>query len=127
MALHKVVIHKMQGQSPLVVLGLLGEGVGEPRKASHMHPHREVVPLNVRGRNIVGVRYAPNRGANRFRDDHRAILGVSAFEWYPSVNLDLGPVVGAGEQGFDRVNVGAEAIRRNFGLPATLCARQGHG
>src|SRR5579862_5497444 len=40
------------------VLQLLGEGVGQPRESSHPHPHRQVLPLDVAGRNVVGVRVA---------------------------------------------------------------------
>src|SRR6266511_2915770 len=45
----EVVVHEMQANHRRVVLDLLGEPVGEAGKAAHAHPHRQVLPLDVRG------------------------------------------------------------------------------
>lgn len=52
-----------------VVFELLGEGIGEPGEPAHVHPHGEVVPLNVGCRNVVPIRVAIDLG----------LLGSGAF------------------------------------------------
>src|ERR1700722_2242293 len=79
-----------------------------------MHPHREVVPLNVRRRYMVRVGSAPNRGTDNVRNDHRRILGVGALERDATVNLDLVAMVGARKERFDRLVIDAEAVGRDL-------------
>ena len=53
----EVVVHEVEADRVRVVLDLLGEAVGQAREASHSHPHREVLTLDV-GRadeRVVGI------------------------------------------------------------------------
>lgn len=51
----EIVVHEIERQRENVVVELLAESVGEPGEAPHRHTHREVVPLDVRGRNMLAV------------------------------------------------------------------------
>ena len=45
----EVIEHEIQGYRVHVILDLLTEGVREPGKAAHVHPHRQVSALDVAG------------------------------------------------------------------------------
>ena len=62
MNLAEVVIHEVQRDGMRVHFDLLGEGIGQPGKSAHVHPHREVLPLDVAGRDVPFVRVACDRG-----------------------------------------------------------------
>ena len=51
----KIVIHEIERQRVLVILQLLGKSIRQSREPSHQHAHREVLPLNVAGRNVLVV------------------------------------------------------------------------
>lgn len=57
----EVVVHEMQGQGVFEVLDLLREGVGQSGEPAHLHPHREVLPLGVTGRDVPEVGIALDR------------------------------------------------------------------
>ena len=52
----EVVIHEVQGHCVPQVVDLLRERVGQPREPAHGHPHREVQPFDVAGRDVLGIR-----------------------------------------------------------------------
>jgi hypothetical protein len=54
----EVVSHEMQRNHMNMVFDLLAKRVRQPREAAHVHPHREVLPLNVAGADMVGIRRA---------------------------------------------------------------------
>lgn len=49
------VVHEVQRDRVGVVRDFLAEGVRQPGKPPHAHPHREVLPLDKAGRNRGGV------------------------------------------------------------------------
>ena len=46
MNLREVVIGKVDRHSVSMVLDLLGEAIGQPGEAAHVHPHGEILSLN---------------------------------------------------------------------------------
>ena len=54
----EVVVHVVEGNGGLVVGELLGEAVRESGKPTHLHPHREVLPLHERRGNVFEARAA---------------------------------------------------------------------
>ena len=51
-----VVVDGVKRDGTGMVLQLLREGVGQPSEATHAHSHREVVALDIAGRDVGGVR-----------------------------------------------------------------------
>lgn len=47
MNLHEVVDHEIEANGVHVVLQLFAERIGQPGKAAHAHPHRQIGPLYV--------------------------------------------------------------------------------
>jgi hypothetical protein len=43
----EIVIHHVERDRISVVFDLLGESVGQPSEAAHVHPHREILALYV--------------------------------------------------------------------------------
>src|SRR5260221_516738 len=58
---NKVVVHVEQRNAVHVVLNLLREGISEPSKTAHVHAHREILSLDVAGRNVQWVGCAENQ------------------------------------------------------------------
>src|SRR5260370_5680382 len=88
----EVVIHEVQRQRVLVILNLLGERIREPGETSHVHPHGEVLPLNVTSRNVIPVGI-PDDGRCNSADTLR---GTVARFWplrFVAVQLDQHRVV----------------------------------
>src|SRR5437868_6732882 len=54
----EVVVHEMKGDGGLEVVYFFAEGVGQPGKAPHAHPHSEVVPLYEARGDVTRVRVA---------------------------------------------------------------------
>ncbi len=54
----EVVMHIVNGDGRDVILNFLRERIGQPREAAHLHPHREILALNVARRNMLRVRIA---------------------------------------------------------------------
>ena len=48
----EIVVHVKQRDHRNVVLDLLGKGVSQPGKASHVHPHVEILSLYVAGADV---------------------------------------------------------------------------
>lgn len=72
----EIVMHVVNGNHRDVVFDFLGEGVCQSSKAAHRHPHSEILPFYVAGRNVTGIRIA---------DDPLA-LAANAFTG--AINLD---------------------------------------
>src|SRR6266567_1317713 len=49
----EVVVHVKQGDHSDVILNLLTEGVRQSCKSPHVHPHVEILSLNVAGRYVL--------------------------------------------------------------------------
>ncbi len=58
MDLAKVVMHVMERDCCRMVLKLFAEGIGQPRKPAHVHPHGEILPFHVRRGDMISVRIA---------------------------------------------------------------------
>jgi len=51
----EVPIHEMNRYGVSVIVDLLRETIGEASKATHVHPHGEILPLYVAGADMLGV------------------------------------------------------------------------
>jgi hypothetical protein len=76
-----------------VVLKLLTEGVGEPGEAAHTHSHVQVLALDVRSRDVLGVRAAGNC-LRDCTDTSRGAVSSIRFK-IPAVDLNQRGVVDA--------------------------------
>ena len=56
----KVVDAEIQPERGFVVRPFLTEGIRQSRQPAILHPHAQVVPLNVARANLVGIRIAEN-------------------------------------------------------------------
>jgi hypothetical protein len=57
---HEIVVREVQGICGLEIFQLLAESVGQPRQPAHLHPARQILPLDIRDRNHVHVRQSDN-------------------------------------------------------------------
>jgi len=83
---HKVVVHVEQRNRVHVILSFLAESVSQASEAPHVHPHGEVLALDVAGRNMLLVGVAKNGIARDAKTLRRAVT-VLAFR-IATVNLD---------------------------------------
>src|ERR1700722_4664665 len=51
----EMVVREIQGDSSLQMRQLLAERIREPRKSSHCHPDREVLPSDKASRNLLRI------------------------------------------------------------------------
>ena len=82
----EVVPHVPDRDHVRVVLNLLAERIGEPGKATHTHSHVEVLPFDVRSRNVLGVRVA-SHGLRDCADTSRGAVSGIAFK-VAAIDLD---------------------------------------
>ena len=86
----------------VVVLGLLREGIRQPREAAHLHPHREVLPLGVAGADVLRIGAGPQRGASQLQRTRRGCSVLARLSarrrFYQHGVIDIGT-----ERAFDRV------------------------
>jgi len=82
----EVVEHEVKRHRMPVVVDLLREGVGKPREPSHGHPHREVLPLDVACRDVLGVRIPGDRDRIHAKALCRAVARV--VRGFGPVDLD---------------------------------------
>jgi hypothetical protein len=52
---NEIVAHREQRDRMRLILDLLAESIGEPSKPASVHPHTEVRPFRVAGRNMLGI------------------------------------------------------------------------
>src|SRR5258708_4003761 len=52
---HEIAIHKVKGHGVGMIVDPLRESVREPSKAAHVHPHREVLALDVVGTYVLRI------------------------------------------------------------------------
>ena len=83
----KVVVREVDREGRSEILPLLGECVGKPGQAAHLHPHREVLPLDVGGADPVGKVGAALR--LRMRADQLDRLELDGFV---VLHKTMGPV-----------------------------------
>jgi hypothetical protein len=60
MVMAEVVPSEIESKRRLQVLPLLGESVSQARQSANLHPHREILPFNVRGTNPIQFGFSPN-------------------------------------------------------------------
>ena len=110
-----VVVRGVKGHRVPVVLDLLRERIGEPRETTNGHPHREVGPLDVTGRDVIAVRPAHDRLFDRSGTEGRAITALSFNRWR-LVNLVEHGIVNAAppKHFFDSYQIGTEPVGRKL-------------
>src|SRR2546429_1595470 len=74
-----VVNHEMECHRVSVVLNLLREGISQPSKAPRLHPKREVLPLDKRRTDVLGVGIAHDRFAVGARANGRTVATSRAM------------------------------------------------
>lgn len=57
----EIVVHSVKRNRACVVLDFLGESICQPSESPHCHPHREILAINVAGRDMLRVRVAHDR------------------------------------------------------------------
>src|ERR1039457_2263484 len=57
----KIIVHVVNGDRGDMVLNLFRVSVRQASEAAHVHPHGQVLPLNVTGRNVLRIGTASNR------------------------------------------------------------------
>jgi hypothetical protein len=83
---HKIVEHHVQADRRNVMVQILRERVREGRKAAHVHPHRQVLALNLAGADVPFIRLARDRVFLRAIADGGAVPRFSFAR--RTVNLD---------------------------------------
>lgn len=74
----EIIVREVQSDSGLQVRQLLAERIGQPRQAAKLHSHSEVLPFNVAGRDMGGVRVAlSNFGYNQ------SVIGLGEYRSSP--------------------------------------------
>jgi hypothetical protein len=56
----EVVVHVVESNRVLQILHFFGERIGQSRESAHSHSHRQILALNVAGRNVVVIGLAAN-------------------------------------------------------------------
>lgn len=118
-------MRKVQGDRRLQVFKLLAESVGEPCKSAHAHSHREVLPLDMAGRNMGLVRASRDHCARRACHARRGItarpdrFGIVKFNNLPVVNVRA-------ESPLDCVNVSRQGVGRKLDAIAQPLRKVGH-
>src|SRR5206468_3669350 len=81
----KVVMHIVERDGGNMILNLLAERIGQASEAPDLHPHREILPLNVAGADVLRV-----RGADlSFFAARRADSGAIALLRFGIISVDL--------------------------------------
>jgi len=88
----EVIVHEVKRQRVFMILNFLRERICQPREASHVHPHGEVLPFDVASRNVIPVGFSNNRGCNRADTLRRAVSSLCALRFVP-VQFDQHRVV----------------------------------
>lgn len=109
---NEVVMHVEDCQRGNVVLGLLGESIGEPGEPAHAHTHGEILALHIAGiRQLhiwladLGSLLAANAGGG-------AVAGLrDVLAWAPESLLNDGIVDIVRERRFDYPEVQPQAVR----------------
>src|SRR5689334_7254203 len=71
----EIVPHVEQGYLILMVLNLLGESIRQPGESAHLHPHGEVLTLNIAGADVLRIGIA----ADDVRFDAKTLRGAVAL------------------------------------------------
>ncbi len=109
----EVVPRVPQGDHVRVVLKLLTEGIRQAGKAPHTHSHVQVLPLDVRSRDVFGVGVAGD-GLRDRADTGRGAVSRIRFK-IPAVDLNQhGIVDAAAERILDSGQVHSVAVRRQL-------------
>ena len=108
----EIVVHVVKGDRGNVVFDLLREGIGKPGEAAHLHPHGEVLPLDVAGADMLRVR-VPDLGflfaSHAFS---RRIANLGGFAGTAAVELHQDGVINVSLEGrIDGGEVKSVAIR----------------
>ena len=71
----EIVMHVMECNGVFQILQLLAESVSQSSEPAHRHSHRQILALNVAGRNMPALRDTANYSLARTYADCRAIAG----------------------------------------------------
>jgi hypothetical protein len=110
----EIVIGEVQGNRGFQVRQLFAERIREPRKTPHRHPHGQVLPLHVAGRNFVGIGIAASHLGYNLRDPWWGVPRVGVFH-VPKQFHKL-----------REVNVGSETLGHAHGVVIQPVSRELH-
>ena len=64
----EIVVRKMQRNGGFQICQLLTESVRQPRQSADLHPHGQVLPFDVAGRNVTDARVTDSHLGYNLRD-----------------------------------------------------------
>jgi len=110
---HEVVVHMEQRQHSHVIFDLLAERIGQSGEAAHVHPHIEVLALNVRSADVLRVWIT---GDNVLDDalTLRGAVALLAFRIVAEYLDQLSVINSAGERIGHRIQIHLVAVRRQL-------------
>ncbi len=110
----KVVIHHVERDRVGVIFDLLRKGVCQAREAAHVHPHREIVPLDIGRADVRRVGIAFDLFLLRASAFRRAVAALGAFG-RRAVNLHKLRIVDIrAECAFNRLKISLVAVARKL-------------
>ena len=128
----EVVVHVEQRYHRDVILKLLTEGIRQSGKAPHVHPHVEILSLNVAGADVFGIGRPDNGIASGAKTLRRAVallsLGIVAkyFDQLRVVNLGSECIRYGGQIHLVAIRGQLDSIRQAaFHVPKELCRTPG--
>src|ERR1700677_4371517 len=107
----EVIKHEVESKRMLMVLDFFGESVGQASEAPQVHPHGEILPLDVTGRDMVPVGVA-NDGSCHRSDALRWTVARFILTGLVTVHFDEHRVVNFGAEGiFNGIKINTVSVR----------------
>ncbi len=95
----------------LMIFKFLGKAVRESCESTHLHPHGEVLALNVASRNVSRIRITDNRGGHRSNAFRRTITSL-AFASVVAVQFDKHGIINFRTEGsLNGIQIYSVAVR----------------
>ena len=111
----KIIIREIQSKRSPVILPLLAESVCQPSEAPNLHPHREVLTLDMGRAYFLGVGMADNWDYLRGNHFSRRVAPL-IFRTGP-IHLDeLRKINARSKAHVDGINISLEAVRSDLKL-----------
>src|ERR1700685_1144787 len=84
----EIIVREMQSASRFQILQFLRKSVRQARKPSHLHSHGQILPLDIAGRNVVGIRIAKPDLGYTLRDRTWGVLPFAVMLTIVAKELD---------------------------------------
>src|SRR5258708_18087122 len=113
----EVVVHEIQGHGMTMILNFLAESVCQTSETAHSHSHAQVLPLHVRGADVLRVRLSAQDASTAPDARCGAVTALREVRGH-TVNLDQHCVINTAPKrifhgiGIDSVTVSSELAFR---------------